>query len=49
MHVVNYLLTLALLLFILGIGIIIGPIILRKLGDKEPEVQRRWTDPSQHD
>ena len=45
----NYLLTFAICLFVLGIMIIAGPSIIHRLGNKEPEVKRKWTDPSKHE
>jgi hypothetical protein len=45
----NLLLTLAAVLFVLGLGILFGMPLLKKLGKKEPEVTRRWTDPSKRE
>ena len=42
----DYLLTLAALLFLIGMAILIGIPVLQWLGKKEPEVERKWTDPT---
>ncbi|MFN8389019.1 MAG: hypothetical protein U0136_01865 [Bdellovibrionota bacterium] len=45
----DYLLEIAAALFIIGMAILIGIPLFHRLGKKEPEVTRKWTDPSMRD
>ena len=45
----NPLITLAIVLFVLGLVIMFGDIVLRLFNPPDPEVQRKWTDPAFRD
>lgn len=40
------LLTLAVIFFIVGLILMIAVPLYNKFGTKEPEIERKWTDPS---
>ncbi len=40
------LLTLAVFFFIVGLVLMIAIPVFNKFGKKEPEIERKWTDPS---
>ncbi len=44
-----YLMTFAILLLVVGLIILVGIPLFAKLGKREPEVERKWTDPGFRD
>ena len=41
-----YLLTFAVLLLVIGLIILVGLPLFHRMGRREPEIERKWADPS---